>query len=115
MGLPAPARYAARMQDAVHGWYSTMVARPANRPWMRNAMKTVAVLTRELTRDQVHVRAATLAYWSLVAIVPALVLAASLLAPFGDDGVAPLRTLLYSALLAGSIQGVGSTLDGWLA
>ena len=80
----------------------------------RFALKTIAILVRELNRDQVLVRAATLAYWSLVAIVPALVVAAAVTQPLGPEAGRPIRELLFSALLAGAVANVGATLDGWL-
>src|SRR5688500_18104913 len=88
------------MNDLVDGWYRAVLNRPSAPAWTRRGLKTIGILVRELTRDQVHVRAATLAYWSLVAIVPALVLAASLMKPMGIVGVDPLREMFYSALLA---------------
>jgi membrane protein len=101
--------------DRIDAFYQHLVRRPTTPHRARHALKTLALLVREITRDQVHVRAATLAYWSLVAIVPALVLAAAVTAPFGPSASGPIRQLIFSAILAGSVETVGTTLDTWLA
>lgn len=103
------------MNERLDALYQGAVRHGATPPPVRRALKTVALFVRELVRDQVHVRAATLSYWSLVAIVPALVLAAAVTAPLGPEAGAPIRELLFSALLAGAVANVGATLDGWLA
>lgn len=103
------------MSEQIDALYQRLLTLPATPKPVRGALKLLAVVARELTRDQVHVRAATLAYWSLVAIVPALVLAAAVTQPLGAEAGRPIRELLFSALLAGAVADVGPTLDGWLA
>jgi membrane protein len=95
--------------------YQRFVARPTTPALLRRILMSVALYAREVARDQVHVRAATLSYWSLVAIVPALLLAAAVLQPLGAEAGAPIRELLFNALLAGAVRNVGATVDGWLA
>ncbi len=102
------------MNERFDALYERVVRHEATPAPARTALKTVALLVRELARDQVHVRAATLAYWSLVAIVPALVLAAAVTQPLGPEAGRPIRELIFSALLAGAVANVGATLDGWL-
>ena len=103
------------MNDRVDALYQRFVRAASTPPPARRALKIAAILVREITRDQVHVRAATLAYWSLVAIVPTLLLAAAVLQPLGPAVGGPIRELLFSALLAGAVRNVGPTVDGWLA
>lgn len=79
----------------------------------RRVVYLLAAFARETARDQVPVRAATLAYWSLVTIVPVLVLGASVLRPFGLDRAA--YSVVLSAVLAGSVNEVGAQLDTWLS
>jgi len=73
----------------------------------------VVALIREMQRDIVHVRAATLSYWTLVAIVPVLLLAFSLMGPLGllDTMALQLKVALYETILAASIQDVAAYLD----
>ncbi len=74
----------------------------------------VAVVTlREARRDRLPVRAAMLAYWTAVAIVPILLLGFTLTGSLGlaqgtRDAV---RRLLYHTVLADSIEDVGDALD----
>ena len=71
------------------------------------------LLWREVTHDQILVRAATLSYWSLVAMVPVLLLAAVVLRALGMEAT-PIRELLFRTVLAGAVQEVGTTLDSWV-
>ncbi|MDP2308748.1 MAG: YihY/virulence factor BrkB family protein [Pseudomonadota bacterium] len=103
------------MTDRLDRLYQHIVNGPTTPPPLRRALKTAALLAREVARDQVHVRAATLAYWSLVAIVPVLLLAAAVLQPLGPKAGEPIRELIFNALLAGAVRNVGATVDGWLA
>ncbi len=95
--------------DPVLRWAIPKV--PTNRA--RRAVYLCAAFARETARDQVPVRAATLAYWTLVTIVPVLVLGASILRPFGLDGQA--YAGFFSAFLSGSVSEIGAQLDSWLA
>ncbi len=103
------------MNEQIDGLYQRVVGRPTTPRPVRRVLMTIALYVREVARDQVHVRAATLAYWSLVAIVPVLLLAAAVLQPLGPEVSAPIRDLLFNALLAGAVRNVGATVDGWLA
>jgi membrane protein len=103
------------MPDRVDAWYQLAVRRPETPPWARRVLVTGAIVVRELLRDQVHVRAATLAYWSLVAVVPILLLVAAVVEGLGAESAGPVRALIYNTLLAGSVRDVGSSLDGWLS
>lgn len=103
------------MNERFDAWYQEYVRRP-NAPLLaRRALKLLNLLVNELERDQVHVRAATLAYWSLVAIVPVLVLVMAIASAVGGEGATPITDILYRSLLAGAVERVGTTLDGWLA
>jgi membrane protein len=99
----------ARIESA----YLALVRRPGTPRPLRDGLTMGAVLLREIVRDQLHVRAATLSYWSLVGIVPALVLVAAAMTPFGGQDA--VRELLYRTLLAGPVRAVGTQLDTWLA
>ena len=77
----------------------------------RRAIYLCAAFLRESVRDQIPVRAATLSFWTLGAIVPVLVVVASLSRPFGL-GDAVYKSVL-SAFLAGSVNEVGAQLDMW--
>ena len=77
----------------------------------RRAIYLCAAFLREAVRDQIPVRAATLSFWTLSAIVPVLVVVASLSRPFGlGDSV---YKSVLSAFLAGSVNEVGAQLDVW--
>lgn len=101
------------MTERIEALYQAFVKGPTANAPIRRVVMLGAVVVRELIRDQVHVRAATLGYWSLVGIVPALVLAAAVTQAFGVGEST--RGVLLSALLAGAVQNVGETVDGWLA
>lgn len=77
-------------------------------------LKFLSILIREVQREQLHVRAATLAFWSLVSIVPALMLVAVAMRPFGVEAEL-VRRIAFGALLAGAVSGVGETLDAFVA
>ncbi len=94
-------------------WYLAQVRDDATSPRVRTVLTFVGAFVREAVNDQILVRAATLAYWSLVGIVPVLVVIAAALQPFG--GTDSVRALLYSSLLAGPVRAVGTQLDTWLA
>ncbi len=81
--------------------------------WVRTLFEAVLLLVREISKNQLHIRSATLSYWSLVAMVPVLVLAAVVLRALGMAAT-PIRELLFRTVLAGAVQEVGSTLDGWV-
>lgn len=89
---------------------------PTHHPFYRRAMNVLhvlVVLVRETVRDRLHVRAAHLAYWTAVAIVPILMLGFALTGPLGlaDDTRDAVRQLLYDTILAGSVEEVGGLLD----
>lgn len=101
--------------EHIESLYHRLVRRDGTPPWLTRALMVGASYARELVRDQLHVRAATLAYWSLVAIVPVLVLVVAVLQPIGGEVAAPVRDLLYGALLAPSVRDVGATIEGWIS
>lgn len=101
--------------DRLEALYHRVVLRPATPRWLAWALKVVALVAREVARDQVPVRAATLSFWSLVAIVPVLVLAAAAVAPLGGEQAALIRKLLYGALLASEVESIGAEVDSWLS
>lgn len=101
------------MIRSLERWYLARVRDDATSPRLRAALTFVGAFVREAVNDQLLVRAATLAYWSLVGIVPVLVVIAAALQPFG--GTESVRDLLYSSLLAGPVRAVGTQLDTWLA
>jgi membrane protein len=92
--------------------YQWLIGQPLPKP-LKNTVQGITLLIRRLLKDQVLVRAATLSYWSLVAIVPVLVLGAVVLRAIGMD-TADFRAVLYRTLLAGSVSGVGEQLDAWI-
>jgi YihY family inner membrane protein len=94
-------------------WYLARVRDDATPTRLRAALTFGGAFVREAVNDQLLVRSATLAYWSLVGIVPVLVVIAAALQPFG--GTESVRNLLYSSLLAGPVRAVGTQLDTWLA
>jgi membrane protein len=100
--------------DRVEQLYVALVRRPGLPQGLQHALKLGAVTVRELVRDQVQVRAATLAFWTLVALVPVLVLAVALVRPLGLEHAVPVRDLLFRSLLAGPVSEVGATLDAWI-
>jgi len=97
--------------DAVRGriW-------PLDQPWatpLVNALHVVVVLVRETRRDRLPARAATLTYWTAVALVPLLLLGFALTGALGlkDDTRNAVRKLLYETILASSVEEVGALLD----
>ncbi len=101
------------MLNRLEELYRRLLLRNALPRVVRLALQTLALTVREVVRDQIPVRAAMLSYWSLVALVPVAVLALAVLRPLGV-GEDEVRSLVYSALLAGPVAGVGATLDLWL-
>ena len=93
---------------------------PTHHPVYRTAMDVLHVLhvlVRETVRDRLHVRAAHLAYWTAVAIVPILILGFALTGPLGlaENSRDAVRQLLYDTILAGSVEEVGGLLDDLIA
>jgi len=93
---------------------------PRNHPIIRSVVETVhlvVVLVRETIRDRLHVRAANLAFWTAVAIVPLLLLGFALTAPLGltEATRQEVSRLLYTTILSSSVEEVGGVLDEVLA
>lgn len=89
---------------------------PAHHPVFRRLVDGVhvgVVLVRETVRDRLHVRAAMLAYWTAVAIVPILLLGFALTGPLGLQQTTrdAVRHLLYDTMFASSVEEVGLALD----
>ncbi|GDX80944.1 hypothetical protein LBMAG42_27550 [Deltaproteobacteria bacterium] len=80
--------------------YRDLVRRPALAPRLRQALFVVAVLVRKIDRDAVFVRAGTLSYWSLVALVPGLILMALVLRALGLESWFSFSTFAGRALTA---------------
>lgn len=71
------------------------------------------VIVRESRHDRLAVRAAMLAFWTAVAIVPILLLGFALLGPLGlaETTGQAVRHLLYQTILAKSVEEVGRAID----
>lgn len=86
--------------------------------WMRPLMTTIhfiVAVVHQAIRDNLSIRAAMLSYWTLVAVVPLLLLAFALIGASGyaDNAI---RETLYSLLLADSIDAdVGHEIDKFLS
>jgi membrane protein len=80
--------------------YRDLVRREGLPSWLRAVLRFGAVLTRKMVRDAVFVRAGTLSYWSLVAMVPALVLSVLLLRALGLESWFSFSTFAGRALAA---------------
>jgi YihY family inner membrane protein len=102
-------------RDAALGHLAS--GRPATQARLVEAVHALVVLGRESVRDRLHVRAAMLAYWSSVAVVPTLLLAFALSGPLGlvDDSRDAVLAFLYDTVLASSVSEVGRALDATLA
>lgn len=117
-----PACYDPRMLKWLERLYVDIAAgrrgpsQPAMR-WLAETMHVCVVLWRESREDRLPVRAAMLAYWTAVAIVPILLLGFSLIGPLGlgDASRDAVRRLLYDTILAESVEDVGSALDTLLS
>lgn len=102
------------MTERVEPILRRLLDRVGERQRVRRVLLTALAFVREAERDQVHVRAATLSYWTLVTIVPVLVLVAAVLEAFDAESAVAVRSLVFSTLLAGSVREVGDALDGWV-
>ncbi len=105
-------RLPTRVFDA-YQWLAGSADKPL---WQRLLLTTIhggIALWRAAAQDQLFVRAATLSYWTLVAIVPVLALAFALMGPLGliENGAESIKQGLYSTVLAGSVAEVGPWLD----
>ena len=107
------------MLHALEKFYLDAVAGrhwPLNEPWaapLVNVLHVIVVLVRETRRDRLPARAATLTYWTAVALVPLLLLGFALTGAMGlkDDTRGAVRQLLYETILASSVEEVGAVLD----
>ena len=81
--------------------------------WIVELAHAMAILGKESIRDRLHVRAAMLAYWTCVALVPLLLLGFAMTGPLGltETTRDAVRDLLYSSILAQSVEDVGGLLD----
>ncbi|MBM4392057.1 MAG: YihY family inner membrane protein [Deltaproteobacteria bacterium] len=78
--------------------YRAQVRNPALPAHLRLAAKFVAILSRKLVKDAIPVRAGTLSYWTLVALVPVLVLVVLVLDGLGILGSVPLSAFIGADL-----------------
>lgn len=98
------------LQERVYYWLLARVPQRA-----QTVLHAIKILIYEMQRDQVQVRAATLSYWTLVAMVPVLVLAGVTQQALELDS-GSLREIILNTLLAGAVQEeVAATLDNLLA
>ncbi len=112
-----------RYARLVGGWIQTVYQRAAageypisDKPWFRRALDVVhmvAVLGGQSARDKLHVRSATLAYWSAVGMVPLLVLGFAFTDPIGMRSATEtaVRGLLYDTVFATGETEVMHVLD----
>jgi membrane protein len=96
--------------------YRLIAGKGAKPLWQRLLLTSIhggIALWREARSDQLFVRAATLSYWTLVAIVPVLALAFAMMGPLGllDSIAVKLKAELYTTVLASSVTEVGPWLD----
>ncbi len=80
--------------------YRELVQREGLPARLRGALRFAAVLTRKMHRDSIFVRAGTLSYWSLVALVPAAVLTVLVLRSLGLESWFSFSTFAGRALAA---------------
>ncbi len=100
------------VSESVAHWVRAPGVGPARRVATDVLLAAVA-LVRSSRRDRLHVRATTLSYTTLIALVPVLLLAFSLLEPLGvvDSIAQNLRESLYETVLAASVADVGPWLE----
>lgn len=89
-------------------------------PWARRPMALIHIgvaLAHKALRDRLGMRAAMLAFWTAISVVPVLMLAFALTGPLGltDQARDLVREFLYQTILANSVEEVGATLDALLA
>lgn len=101
--------------EPIEQLYHRLLHRVGERKAWRRAVLFCSVMVRETRRDALVVRAATLSYWTLITIVPVLVLAAAVLTPLTPVGAEPFHKLALQTLLAAPVRGVGETVDQWLS
>ena len=92
----------------------TQKSRAVDTPkWLVECAHVLAILGRESIRDRLHVRAAMLAYWTCVALVPLLLLGFAMTGPLGltEQTLEAVRTLLYRSILKESVEDLGGLLD----
>ncbi len=80
--------------------YRTHVRDPALPRGLRDTAKFVAVVIRKLVKDAIPVRAGTLSYWTLVALVPVLILVVLVLDGLGILGSVPISPFIGPELAA---------------
>lgn len=78
--------------------YRDLLRKAGLSAWARRGLLFLAVLIRKINRDSVMVRAGTLSYWSLVALVPALILTALVLRALGLEAWLSFSTFAGRAL-----------------
>jgi len=82
-----------------------------------NIVHLIVIVTQQTARDRLHVRSATLAYWSAVGSVPLLVLAFALTGHLGltEATVEGVRGLLYSTVLSDAVgEEITAVVEGLL-
>lgn len=78
---------------------------------------TVVALFNKAARDRLGIRAAQLAFWTSLSVVPVLMLGFAMTGPLGltDDAREAVRQFLYQTVLAASVDELGGVLDALLA
>jgi membrane protein len=107
------------MPDRLRQAYHHLARSEGEIPKVRYALMGVhgvSALVRAIVRDELPIRAATLSYWTLVAIIPVLLLAFSLMGPLGllEGATDRLKEILFSTVLSASVVEVGAWIDGLL-
>jgi membrane protein len=80
----------------------------SNARWAKTVLNCVhlaVIVTQQTARDRLHVRSATLAYWTAVGAVPLLVIAFALTGPIGlrEATVESVRGLMYDTVLSDAV------------
>lgn len=92
--------------EHVHRVYHLLLDRFGHDRVARRALMWLLAFLHEAIRDQVLVRAAMLAYWTLVTLVPLLVLVFATLGLLGSDAAHRIEELLVQVLPASGAQRV---------
>lgn len=108
------------MPDRLREAYAQIARSESEAPLLKillTAIHAVSAFIRAIVRDELHIRAATLAYWTLVAIVPVFLLAFSLMGPLGllEGASDRVKQALFATILSSSVAEVGTWLDTLLA
>ncbi len=95
---------------------ATRRASASSNPWLRHGMgvaHAVVALVNKSLRDRLGMRAAMLAFWTALSVVPVLLLAFALTGPLGltDQTRDVVKEFLYETVLSSSVDEIGGVLD----